>query len=85
VRLLCVLRVLCVSSDQQQSGPGEMPMIRHHGVTGARAFGPTTSPVLMTAFIGNVAGMFGSVVSASLTIMGARAARRSAVASVRTA
>jgi len=39
----------------------------------------------MTAFIGNVAGMFGSVVSASLTIMGARAARRSAVASVRTA
>jgi hypothetical protein len=67
------------------TGYGLMTGLILQGITGARAFGPTTSPVLMAAFIGNAIGMFGSVVSASLTIMGARAARRSAVASVRTA
>jgi hypothetical protein len=67
------------------TGYGLMTGLILQGITGARAFGPTTSPVFMAAFIGNAIGMFGSVVSASLTIMGARAARRSAVASVRTA
>jgi uncharacterized YccA/Bax inhibitor family protein len=67
------------------TGYGLMTGLILQGITGARAFGPTTSPVLMTAFIGNAVGMFGSVISASLTIMGARAGRRSAVASVRTA
>ena len=64
-------------------GYGLMTGLIIQGVTGARAFGPTTSPVPMIAFIGNAIGMFGSVVSTSLAMMGARAAQRAAVASVR--
>jgi hypothetical protein len=53
------------------------------GITGTQAFSPTTNPVLMFAFIANLTGMLGSVLTASLTIMGARAASREAVASIR--
>jgi hypothetical protein len=44
------------------------------GVTGQHAFGPSTSPVVMVAFLSNVIGILGSVLTASLTIMGAAAA-----------
>jgi hypothetical protein len=64
-------------------GYGLMTGLIIQGVTGARAFGPTTSHVPMIAFIGNAIGMLGSVVSTSLAILGARAAQRAAVASVR--
>jgi hypothetical protein len=57
-------------------GYGLMTGLVIQGVTGTRAFGPTTSPVLMVAFIGNALGMLGSVLATSLTIMGAWAARR---------
>lgn len=65
------------------TGYGLMTGLILQGITGARAFGPTTSPVLMIAFIGNATGMFGSVVATSLTIMGARAAQRAAETAVR--
>jgi len=64
------------------TGYGLMVGLVIQGITGAHAFSPTTNPVLMFAFIANITGMFGSVLTASLTIMGARAARREAVASV---
>lgn len=64
-------------------GYGLMTGLVLQGITGTRAFGPTTSPVLMIAFIGNATGMLGSVLSAALTIMGARAARRAIVAPAR--
>jgi hypothetical protein len=57
-------------------GYGLMTGLVLQGITGTRAFGPTTSPVLMVAFIGNATGMLGSVLATSLTIMGAFAARR---------
>lgn len=44
------------------------------GITGVHAFGPSTSPVLMLAFLANATGMLGSVLAASLTLIGARAA-----------
>jgi hypothetical protein len=44
------------------------------GITGTRAFGFTTSPVLMIAFLGNATGILGSILAALLTISGARAA-----------
>jgi hypothetical protein len=45
-------------------------------ILGQHAFSPTTDPALMFGFLANITGMFGSVLSASLTLMGARAARR---------
>jgi hypothetical protein len=47
---------------------------------GEHAFSPTTDPIRMFGFLCNITGMGGSVFLASLTVMGARAAR-SAVAS----
>lgn len=44
------------------------------GVTGQHAFGPSTSPVVMLAFVSNVIGILGSVLTACLVIMGASAA-----------
>jgi len=55
-------------------GYGLMTGLLIQGVTGEHAFGPSSSPVLMIAFIGNATGILGSVLSTSLTIMGARAA-----------
>jgi hypothetical protein len=45
---------------------------------GKHAFSPTTDPVLMLGFICNTIGMGGSVFTAALTLMGARAARQTA-------
>ena len=50
------------------------------GITGQRAFGVTTSPVLMVGFITNAIGILSSMVAVGLTISGAYAARRAAVA-----
>lgn len=58
------------------TGYGLMAGLVLQGITGQHAFGPSTNPVLMFAFIANITGMFGSVLVASLTIMGARATRR---------
>src|SRR3954471_18876262 len=66
-------------------GYGLMTGLVLQGITGTRAFGPTTSPLLMVAFIGNAMGMLGSVLAASLTIFGARAARRAVVVPARAA
>jgi hypothetical protein len=63
------------------TGYGLMIGLVIQGFTGTRAFGPTTSPVLMIACLGNAIGMMGSVLAASLTIMGARAAQRAAAVS----
>ncbi|MEO7963051.1 MAG: hypothetical protein ABIT38_03980 [Gemmatimonadaceae bacterium] len=57
------------------TGYGLMVGLILQGITGEHAFSPSASPVLMVAFVGNATGMFGSVVSACLTLMGARAAR----------
>lgn len=62
------------------TGYGLMTGLIIQGIMGMHAFGPSTNPVLMLAFIANLTGMFGSVLTASLTIMGARAARHVAVA-----
>jgi hypothetical protein len=51
-------------------------------VMGKHAFGPTTDPALMLGFVCNAIGMGGSVLMASLTLMGARAARVAATARV---
>lgn len=56
------------------TGYGLMTGLVLQAVTGHHAFGPSTSPVLMIAFIGSTVGMLGSVLTASLTLMGARAA-----------
>jgi hypothetical protein len=64
------------------TGSGLMVGLVIQAITGTHAFSPSTNPVPMFAFIANVTGMFGSVLTASLTIMGARAARREAVASI---
>jgi len=41
------------------------------GIIGAGAFGPGRSPATMIAFAGNATGIFGSMVAAALTVMGA--------------
>ena len=64
------------------TGYGLMLGLVLQAVTGTHAFGPSTSPVLMVAFIGNATGMLGSVLVASLTLMGARAAYAAAPAEV---
>lgn len=59
-------------------GYGLMTGLVLQGILGEHAFSPTTSPSLMIAFIGNALGMGGSVISVSLTLMGAINARKSA-------
>jgi hypothetical protein len=44
-------------------------------ITNQHAFGPSRNPILMVAFVGNATGILGSILTASLTMMGARAAR----------
>jgi hypothetical protein len=58
-------------------GYGFMTGFMIQGITGARAFGPSRSPVLMIAFVGNAIGILGSFVAAALTLMGARSALKS--------
>jgi hypothetical protein len=58
------------------TGYGLMTGFVLQAITGEHAFSPTTSPVLMIAFIGNTFGMGGSVVAAALTAMGAHSARK---------
>lgn len=48
--------------------------------TGVRTFGPTTSPVHMAVFLANLVIVLGSVLSASLTLIGARKAYRNGAA-----
>lgn len=43
-------------------------------VVGVQAFGPSRSPVVMIAFVGNAIGILGSMTAALLLIMGARTA-----------
>ncbi|MDB4875286.1 MAG: hypothetical protein JWM41_1732 [Gemmatimonadetes bacterium] len=62
------------------TGYGLMTGLIIQGVTGVHAFGPSTSPLRMLAFVGNATGMLGSVLTAALTLMGARAARVTEVA-----
>lgn len=64
------------------TGYGLMTGLVLQGITGVHAFSPTTSPVLMIAFIGNATGMFGSVVASVLTLLGASAAYATTAASV---
>lgn len=61
------------------TGYGLMTGLLLQAITGQHAFGPSSNPVLMIAFIANATGMMGSVLTASLTIMGAHAASRAAV------
>jgi hypothetical protein len=57
------------------TGYGLMVGLVTQAIMGTHAFGPSSNPVLMFAFIANATGMMGSVLVASLTIMGARATR----------
>ena len=57
------------------TGYGLMTGLVIQGIMGMHAFSPSTNPVLMFAFTANLTGMLGSVLTASLTIMGARAAQ----------
>ena len=61
------------------TGYGLMVGLVLQGITGQHAFGPSSNPVLMFAFVANATGMLGSVLTASLTIMGARVGSREAV------
>jgi hypothetical protein len=61
------------------TGYGLMIGLVLQGITGQHAFGPSSNPVLMFAFVANATGMLGSVLTASLTIMGARVGSRAAV------
>jgi uncharacterized YccA/Bax inhibitor family protein len=61
------------------TGYGLMIGLILQAVTGQHAFGPSRSPVLMLAFVGNAIGMLGSVLTAALTLMGAHAAHVTAV------
>ncbi len=55
-------------------GYGFMTGLVLSAAVGRQAFGPSRSPVMMTAFIGNAIGILGSFVAASLVVIGARAA-----------
>jgi hypothetical protein len=57
------------------TGYGLMVGLIIQAIVGEHAFGPSSNPVLMFAFIANATGMAGSVLTASLTIMGARVPR----------
>jgi len=48
------------------------------GIVGVQAFGPSRSPLVMIAFVGNATGILGSMTAAILLIVGARAAIASA-------
>jgi tellurite resistance protein TehA-like permease len=63
------------------TGYGLMVGLIIQAVMGQHAFGPSSNPVLMLGFIANATGMLGSVLTASLTIMGARIPRRGAATS----
>jgi hypothetical protein len=67
------------------TGYGLMTGLVIQGIMGVHAFGPSSSPVLMLAFVGNATGMLGSVIAAALTLMGSRAAHVPAVAAARSA
>lgn len=67
------------------TGYGLMIGLVLQGITGLHAFGPSTSPVRMIAFLANATGMLGSVLTASLTLIGARAAYVAGPASARAA
>ncbi len=58
------------------TGYGFMTGLLIEAVSGAHAFGPSRSPLLMVAFAGNAVGVVGSMLAAGLTMVGARAARR---------
>jgi hypothetical protein len=58
------------------TGYGLMVGLVLQAITEQHAFGPSSNPVLMFAFLANATGMLGSVLTASLTIMGARVASR---------
>ena len=60
-------------------GYGLMTGTIMQAVLGHTAFSPSTNPWLMAAFLANVVGIFGSVMTASLTIMGASAAHAAAL------
>ncbi len=53
---------------------GFMVALVLEGMTGMRAFQPTTSPILLVGFAGNVIGVLGALLAALLTLTGARAA-----------
>lgn len=61
------------------TGYGLMVGLVLQGITGQHAFGPSSNPLLMFAFVANATGMLGSVLTASLTIMGARVPRRATI------
>lgn len=65
------------------TGYGLMTGLILQAVTGVHAFGPSTSPILMMAFVANVIGILGSVLTAALTMMGAHAARSTSIAPAR--
>ncbi len=60
------------------TGYGFMVALILQALTGVHAFGPSRALVPMIAFAGNAVGIVGSLLAASLTLMGARAARASA-------
>lgn len=61
------------------TGYGLMVGLVLQGITGQHAFGPSSNPLLMFGFVANATGMLGSVLTASLTIMGARVPRRATI------
>ena len=61
-------------------GYGLMGGVTLQAIGGQSAIGPSSSPLLMIAFLFNVVGILGSVLSASLTMIGANPARRAAAA-----
>jgi hypothetical protein len=67
------------------TGYGLMTGVILQALTGTHAVGPSSSPVPMIAFLGNAIGILGSVVTASLIAMGARAAYTAAVTAARAA
>lgn len=62
------------------TGYGFMTGLVIQALTGIHAMGPSRSLLPMIAFAANAIGILGSVVAASLTLMGARAAHAAAVA-----
>jgi hypothetical protein len=56
------------------TGYGLMTGLVLQGIAGVRAFGPSQSPLVMAAFVGNAVGILGSMVAAALVVLGAQAA-----------
>ena len=59
-------------------GYGFMTALVIGGVIGMTPFSPGGTPAAFTAFLGSVVGIFGAVMAAALTLMGARAALKAA-------